>query len=64
MSYKDYFDEVAPQCNKLRETFFSGALREKAIFAADVQPGKIAADIGAGTGFITEGLIKKGLRRK
>ena len=26
------------------------------------QKGKIAADIGAGTGFITEGLIRKGLK--
>ncbi len=37
-------------------------MREKAISIASVHPGKIAADIGAGTGFITEGLIQKGLR--
>jgi SAM-dependent methyltransferase len=29
---------------------------------ADVQPGELAADIGAGSGFITEGLVRKGLR--
>ncbi|MDH7552612.1 MAG: class I SAM-dependent methyltransferase [Spirochaetota bacterium] len=36
-------------------------MREKAISIAEVQPGKLAADIGVGTGFITEGLIQKGL---
>lgn len=30
--------------------------------AAAVQAGKIAADIGAGTGFVTEGLLQKGLK--
>jgi len=62
MSNKEYFDEVAPQWDKLRETFFSEALREKAISAAGVRFGKIAADIGAGSGFITTVLIKKGLK--
>jgi len=62
MSNREYFDEVAPQWDKLRETFYSEALREKAISAADVRFGRVAADIGAGTGFITEGLIKKGLK--
>jgi len=62
MSNKEYFDDIAPQWDKLRETFFSEALREKAISAAGVQFGKIAADIGAGSGFITTGLIKKGLK--
>lgn len=57
-----YFDEVAPQWDKMRETFFSEAVREKAISIANVQPGKLAADIGAGTGFITEGLVQKGLK--
>jgi ubiquinone/menaquinone biosynthesis C-methylase UbiE len=35
---------------------------EKAFAVAGVQPGKLAADIGAGTGFITKGLIHKGLQ--
>jgi ubiquinone/menaquinone biosynthesis C-methylase UbiE len=62
MNGKRYFNEVAPQWDKMRETFFSDALREKAISMANVEPGRVAADIGAGTGFITEGLIKKGLK--
>jgi ubiquinone/menaquinone biosynthesis C-methylase UbiE len=61
MSSKPYFDEVAQQWDKIRETFFSGVVRDKALSTADVKKGKIAADIGAGSGFITEGLIQKGL---
>jgi ubiquinone/menaquinone biosynthesis C-methylase UbiE len=62
MSDKPYFDEVAHKWDKMRESFFSERVREKAISIADVQSNELAADIGAGTGFITEGLIQKGLR--
>lgn len=61
MSSKPYFEEVARQWDEMRETFFSEAVRKKAFAIADVQPRKLAADIGAGTGFITEGLIQRGL---
>jgi len=46
----------------MREGFFSEAVKNKAFSTAGVQKGKIAADIGAGTGFITEGLIRNGLK--
>jgi ubiquinone/menaquinone biosynthesis C-methylase UbiE len=46
----------------MRARFFSESVREKAFSIAKVQEGKIAANIGAGSGFITEGLIHKGLR--
>jgi len=62
VSSKDYFDEVAPQWDEMREVFFSEAVREKAIGVADVRRGELAADIGAGSGFVTEGLARKGLR--
>jgi ubiquinone/menaquinone biosynthesis C-methylase UbiE len=62
MGNKEYFDEVAKQWDKMREGFFSEAVREKALAIAGVQAGKLAADIGAGTGFITEGLIQKGIK--
>jgi len=48
---KGYFDEVAAQWDGMREAFFSDAVRQKAISVAEVQPGRIAADIGAGSGF-------------
>ena len=57
---KKYFDEVASQWDNLRESFFSESLRNKAIQVAGVIDGKIACDVGAGSGFITEGLIKGG----
>jgi ubiquinone/menaquinone biosynthesis C-methylase UbiE len=62
MGSKDYFDEVAQRWDEMREAFFSDVVRQKAYSVADVQPGGLAADIGAGSGFVTEGLIGKGLR--
>jgi ubiquinone/menaquinone biosynthesis C-methylase UbiE len=62
MESRNYFDEVAPQWDKLRESFFSSAVRDKALSFANVHQGQIAADIGCGTGFVTEGLIQRGLR--
>jgi ubiquinone/menaquinone biosynthesis C-methylase UbiE len=59
---RQYFDIVAPQWDNLREGFFSEAVRERAFDAAGAVAGKIAADIGAGSGFVTEGLLKRGLR--
>ncbi len=62
MSSKAYFDEVATQWDTLRQGFYSEAVCEKAYAVAGVQAGKLAADIGAGTGFITDGLIARGLQ--
>lgn len=62
MSSKQYFGEVARQWDEMRESFFSEAVREKAMSVAGAESGKLAADIGAGTGFITEGLTQRGLR--
>lgn len=61
MSSKDYFDQVAHQWDSMRQSFFSDRVREKACTVADVQAGQVAADIGAGTGFMTEGLVQRGL---
>lgn len=62
MSSKDYFDQVATQWDAMRASFFSEAVREKALATADVRAGQIAADLGAGTGFITEALAARGVR--
>ncbi len=62
MSSKAYFDQVAQQWDQMRQGFYSDAVREKALAVADVQAGRLAADIGAGTGFITAGLLSRGLR--
>jgi ubiquinone/menaquinone biosynthesis C-methylase UbiE len=62
MNSKKYFDEVAQQWDNMQQSFFSEDIREKAFSVAGVKKGMIAADIGAGSGFITEGLIGKGLK--
>lgn len=61
MSSKPYFDDVANQWDNMRTNFFSEAVRKKALATAGVQEGQVAADIGAGTGFITEALVQKGV---
>jgi ubiquinone/menaquinone biosynthesis C-methylase UbiE len=61
MSSKQYFEEVASQWDEMRAGFFSEAVRDKAMSVAKVESGKLAADIGAGSGFVTEGLIGEGL---
>ena len=62
MGSKNYFDNVATQWDNMRKDFFSESIREKAFSVAGIEKGKVCADIGAGTGFVTEGLIKSGLK--
>ena len=62
MNSKEYFDEAANNWDKMRSEFFSESLREKTLKIAEVIKGKVAADIGAGTGFMTEGLLSNGLQ--
>ncbi len=62
MSSKSYFDQVAGRWDELRAGFFSERVRDKAFRLAGLKRGKLAADLGAGTGFITEGLVHEGLR--
>jgi ubiquinone/menaquinone biosynthesis C-methylase UbiE len=61
MSSKQYFEQVAGRWDQMRLSFFSDNVREAALAAAGVQAGKVAADVGAGSGFITEGLLQNGL---
>ncbi len=61
MNSKSYFDQIAGQWDTLRESFFSIAVRDRAIKEAGVRPGQHAADVGAGTGFVTEALLQAGL---
>lgn len=59
---KKYFDEVASNWDNMRNDFFSDEVRLAAYKTANVEDGKLASDIGAGTGFITEGLINKNVK--
>lgn len=62
MDSRDYFIEVASKWDQLRQDFFSEEIREKAYEMAGVKAGELAGDIGAGTGFVSEGLLERGLR--
>jgi len=61
MCSKAYFDKVAVDWSSMRKAFFSDSIREKAFAVAGLEAGKTAADIGAGTGFISGGLVAKGV---
>lgn len=58
----DYFDRVARDWDGMRQGFFGPAVRERALVAAGVPPGGLVADLGAGSGFVTEALLAAGLR--
>ncbi|MEW6733242.1 MAG: class I SAM-dependent methyltransferase [Acidobacteriota bacterium] len=62
MSSEQFFDQVAKDWDKMRVNFYSDNVREKAFAVAGVVTGRLAADIGAGTGFITTGLLQHGLK--
>ena len=59
---RDYFDRIASRWDEVRRGFFGESVREKALNLAGVQKGEVAADVGAGSGFITEGLLARGLK--
>lgn len=61
MDNREYFAKVASQWDQMRTKLFSENVRETAMNIAGVTEGKTAADIGAGSGFITEGLLARGL---
>jgi C_GCAxxG_C_C family probable redox protein len=67
MSSREYFAEVAEQWDALRAGFFPEAVRTKALALAGIAPdaaenaGLTAADLGAGTGFVTEALLAAGV---
>jgi ubiquinone/menaquinone biosynthesis C-methylase UbiE len=62
MASEDYFNRVASQWDSMRQSFFSDSVRDKALALAGIIEGKTAADIGAGSGFITEALVGAGLK--
>lgn len=52
-----YFDRVATQWDTMRMQFFDERVRDAAILASGLRRGERALDIGAGTGFVTQGLL-------
>lgn len=66
MPSREYFAQVAVQWDALRSGFFPEAVRVKALELAGIAGGqgvgRTAADLGAGTGFVTQALLAAGLR--
>lgn len=62
MTSKTYFDNVASDWDAMQDGFFSDEVRQKAYQVAGIKAGDVAADIGAGSGFVTQGLLMRGLR--
>lgn len=60
MDANTYFETVAPEWETMRSGFFAPSVREKAIAAAGLEPPGRVADIGAGSGFVTEALAAGG----
>lgn len=57
MSSKQYFDDIATDWDTMRENFFPEEVRITALAKAAVIPGRMAADLGAGSGFMTAALL-------
>ena len=60
-SSKEYFGRVASRWDDMRQSFFPEAVRDTAIEISGAHSGQFAADIGAGTGLVTEGLKEHGI---
>ncbi len=53
-----YFEEVSGSWDVLRKSFYGDEVRDAVLLAARVQPEDTVLDVGAGTGFLTEGAAK------
>ena len=60
MSHKaeKYFEEISGRWDVLRKTFYGDEVRDAVLSAARVLPEDTVLDVGAGTGFLTEGAAK------
>ena len=55
---REYFDQVSTQWDRLRQGFYSDEVRDAVLMAALISPTDTVLDVGAGTGFLTEGAAK------
>ncbi len=59
---KQYFETVADRWDDLRRGYFDESVREAALAKARLGPGSLVADVGIGTGYVTESLLRTGAR--
>jgi ubiquinone/menaquinone biosynthesis C-methylase UbiE len=55
---KEYFEEVSGSWDVLRRGFYGDEVRDAVLTAARLLPEHTVLDVGAGTGFLTEGAAK------
>jgi ubiquinone/menaquinone biosynthesis C-methylase UbiE len=53
-----YFELVSGRWDVLRKSFYGDEVRDAVLNAAKIQPNDTVLDVGAGTGFLTEGAAK------
>jgi ubiquinone/menaquinone biosynthesis C-methylase UbiE len=53
-----YFEVVSGRWDVLRKSFYGDEVRDAVLKAADIQTNDTVLDVGAGTGFLTEGAAK------
>lgn len=58
---KAYFEKIVNEWDNMTDSFFSDSARKKAFKIANMKSGDVVADIGAGTGYITEGIKNKNI---
>src|SRR5574340_526530 len=56
---KHYFNSIAGRWDQIHSLFYTDSLRDFVIHKAFLHPDMVAADLGAGTGFIAAGLVDK-----
>ncbi len=55
---RKYFDQISTKWDTLRQGFYSEEVRDAILAAALISPADTVLDVGAGTGFLTEGAAK------
>src|SRR5712691_11256104 len=52
---KEYFNQVSSQWDNMRKSFYGEEVRDAVLNAAQISPDDTVLDVGAGTGFLTQG---------